>query len=320
MEQSYSSLPIKTISNVTNEAVGYIKARKEHTIRSLRTRWPKLNKCMMGGIEPNVVITITGISGSGKSSIANTLETDIIDLNRDCNPIVLSFTIEMLSFRQIGRKLSNKLRKTTSDLYSSSADLDDNTFKEVLSTAKSFSEYSIYYVDVPGTPEQVKQTIMNFYNKYVKGTNRPFVVIYDHALLTTKVGSMLDTISDLQSVFIAVKKLHLTSVIELSQMNRNIESPERIINPSNHFPMRSDISSSDSIFQASDYVLVVHRPELLGIISYGPHHWLVENKIYIHILKNRDAGKPTILQFENDLKYNNLIEIASEESSTNNKK
>ena len=28
----------------------------------------------------------------------------------------------------------------------------------------------------------------------------------------------------------------------------------------------------------------------------------------MHMLKNRDAGKPCILEFENDLMYNNLIE------------
>ncbi len=33
-----------------------------------------------------------------------------------------------------------------------------------------------------------------------------------------------------------------------------------------------------------------------------------ENKVYMHILKNRDAGKPCIIEFENDLKFNNLIE------------
>lgn len=313
MEQNYNNLPIKNIATVTKEAVNYIKARKDHTIKSLETRWKKLNNCMMGGIEPNVIITITGISGSGKSSIANTLETDIIDLNRDANPIVLSFTIEMLSFRQIGRKLSNKLRKTTSELYSSTKDLNDTDYKSVVKVAETFLDYPIYYIDQPGTPTQVKQTIMLFYENYVKGTGRPFVIIYDHALLTTKVGSILDTVSDLQSVFITVKKLPLTSVIELSQMNRNIEAPERIMNPGSHFPIRSDISSSDSIFQASDYVLVVHRPELLGILSYGPHHWPVENKIYMHILKNRDAGKPTILQFENELMYNNLIEVDTED-------
>ena len=34
-----------------------------------------------GGIEPGCVYTIAGISGTGKSSFVNTLETDLIELN-----------------------------------------------------------------------------------------------------------------------------------------------------------------------------------------------------------------------------------------------
>jgi hypothetical protein len=132
--------------------------------------------------------------------------------------------------------------------------------------------------------------------------------IYDHALLTKQVGSIIETISELERIFIQVKKLPLTSVIQIAQMNRNIEAPERINNSMNHFPMRSDLSSSDAIFQASDYVLVIHRPEILGITEYGPNKLPTANKVYMHILKNRDAGKPCILEFENDLAYNNLIE------------
>ena len=92
-------------------------------------------------------------------------------------------------------------------------------------------------------------------------------------------------------------------------MNRNIEDPSRINNMLLHYPMRSDLSSSDSIFQASDYVLVIHRPETLNIQEYGPNRLPTKNKVYIHLLKNRDAGKPCILEFENDLAYNNLIEV-----------
>ena len=65
MEQNLSNLGIKPISEATSEAVAYKKARKEHTIKSLETRWKKLNSCCMGGIEPNTIYTITGISGSG---------------------------------------------------------------------------------------------------------------------------------------------------------------------------------------------------------------------------------------------------------------
>lgn len=308
MEQSYFNLPIRPISVVANEALNYIKARKEHDVISLATRWKKLNRCCMGGIEPNTVYTIAGISGSGKSSVANLIQTDLIDLNPNMDIVVLTFSLEMVGFRQIGRTLSNKLRRTTSDLYSSQQDLDDDTYRKVINVSNQLKNYPIYFVDNPGSPEQVRQTILSFYDKYVKNQNKYFVIIYDHTLLTKRVGTTIETMSELQEVFIQIKKLPLTSIIQLSQMNRNIESPERINNPLAHYPMRSDLSSSDSIFQASDYVLVIHRPEILNIHEYGPDHLPTKNKVYIHILKNRDAGRPCILEFENDLMYNNLIE------------
>lgn len=307
MEQNLFNM-IRPMSEVAQEAITYIAGRREHNIVSLKTRWEKFNKQCMGGIEPNTVYTISGISGSGKSSFSNLITTDLIDFNPNEDVIILNFSLEMVGFRQVGRTLSNKLRKTTSTLYSSETDLDDDTFRKVINVSNQLKEYPIYFVDNPTTPMQVKDIIYAFYNKYVKGTKKHFVIIYDHALLTKQVGSVIETISELQRVFIQAKKLPLTSVIQIAQMNRNIESPERINNSLNHYPMRSDISSSDAIFQASDYVHVLHRPEMLGITEYGPNHLLTKNKVYIHVLKNRDAGKPCILEFENDLAYNNLIE------------
>lgn len=91
MEQkSYNTLPFKHISQATDEIIDYIVKRKDHEIDSLKTRWTKFNNLCMGGIEPNAIYTISGISGSGKSSFVNTLESDIIDLNRDRELVVLS--------------------------------------------------------------------------------------------------------------------------------------------------------------------------------------------------------------------------------------
>ena len=307
MEQNLSNL-VRPMKVVAQEAINYVEGRKDHNVVSLQTRWKKFNKQCMGGIEPNIVITIAGISGSGKSSFANLLMTDIIDLNPNEDIIVLNFSLEMVAFRQVGRTLSNKLRKTTSTLYSSETDLDDATIGQVVKVCNQLKEYPIYFVDSPTTPMQVQEIIYNFYNTHVKGTGKHFVILYDHALLTKPIGTQLDTIAELQRVFIQVKKLPLTSVVQLTQMNRNIEAPERINNPLSHYPMRSDLSTSDAIFQASDYVLVIHRPEILNINEYGPNHLPTQNKVYIHVLKNRDAGKPCILEFENDLMYNNLLE------------
>ena len=310
---STKTLTFRHISSATNEAVEYIRKRKYHEIVSLRTRWDKFNKSCMGGIEPNTIYTIVGISGSGKSSFVNTLESDLIDLNSNQDVVVLNFSFEMLSSRQVGRKLSSKLRQTTAQLYSSSSDLDNTLLEEVEQTSQQIKSYPIYYVDTPGTVADIASTIDYFYENKAKG--KKFVIILDHTLLVEGQAreTALQVISDLQKLFIRVKKLPDTTIIQLSQMNRNIESPERINNPSMHYPMRSDISSADTIFHASDYVICIHRPELLNIQSYGPNRLPVRDKVYLHILKNRDAGECSILEFDNDLKYNNLIETIRED-------
>ena len=306
MEQNLSN--VRPISVVAQEAINYIEGRREHNIVSLKTRWEKLNKQCMGGIEPNTIYTFAGISGTGKSSLCNTITTDIIDLNPDVDIVVLNFSLEMVGFRQVGRTLSNKLRMTTSSLYSSEKDLDDEDFRKVIAVSNQLKKYPIYFVDEPGTPMQIEQTINSFYEKYIKGTGKHFIITFDHTLLTKQVGSVIETTSELEKVFIRVKKLPFTSIIQIAQMNREIEKPERINNPSAHYPMRSDLSSSDAMFQASDYVFVLQRPELLNITEYGPNRLPTANKVYMHLLKNRDAGKPCILEFENDLQYNNLVE------------
>ena len=265
----------------------------------------------MGGIEPNTIYTIVGISGSGKSSFVNTLENDLIDLNSDQDVIVLNFSFEMLSSRQVGRKISSKLRQTTAELYSANDSLTDELLENVEETTQQIKSYPIYYVDTPGTVDNIASTIDYFYENKAKG--KRFVIILDHTLLVEGQASALQVISDLQKLFIKVKKYPNTTIIQLSQMNRNIEAPDRINNPSMHYPMRSDISSADTIFHASDYVICIHRPELLNIQQYGPNRLLVKNKVYLHILKNRDAGECSILEFDNDLKYNNLIETVRDE-------
>jgi hypothetical protein len=46
-------------------------------------------------------------------------------------------------------------------------------------------------------------------------------------------------------MFIQEKKIGRTTIIQLSQLNREIEEMSRITNPSLHFPQRRDLAGSD---------------------------------------------------------------------------
>lgn len=80
MEQSSFDLStvIRPMSVVTEELIKYIEGRKDKVISSLRTRWNKFNTQCMGGIEPNTVYTIAGISGSGNIIFINCNLSDMI--------------------------------------------------------------------------------------------------------------------------------------------------------------------------------------------------------------------------------------------------
>ena len=306
MEQNSCELGFRHISKVADESIAYINARRNGTSKSLKTRWTKFNRMCMGGIEPNAIYTVTGISGGGKSSFVNTLETDLIDLNPDREIVVLSFNFEMIASRQVGRKLSYKLKETTSTLYSAVNSVDDQTLKKVKAEAEKIKKYPVYYIDTPATVEKIGETIEYFYNIVAKG--KWLVIILDHTLLVNGEGKdERSTVIDLQKLFMQVKKKPNVSIIQISQMNRNIEQPERITNPASHYPMRSDLSTSDFIYQSSDYIIILHRPELLGITEYGPFRQPVKDVVYLHLIKNRE-GELKILKFINELKYNNLIE------------
>lgn len=300
------------ISKPADEIVKYITERSKGKIKSLRTRWDKFNRNCMGGIEPNTLYTIGGISGSGKSSFINSLETDLFDLNPNEDIVVLSFSFEMLSSKQVGRKLSSKLKMTTSELYSggSSARLSFDNISKVKEEVNEIKKYNIYYVDYAGTVDEIKATIEHFQETIAK--DKWLIVILDHTLLTRgQGGSERGVLVDLQKVFIAARKVGKTTILQLTQLNREIESEERIKNHTMHFPMRKDISSSDAVYQASDYVLVLHRPELLGLTVYGVNNLPTKGIIYLHLLKNRE-GELKVLKLMDNLKYNTIEDYPSE--------
>jgi replicative DNA helicase len=314
-------LDYKHISKAADEIIEYIDLRRQGKIRSLHTRWDKFNRCAAGGIDWNTVMTIAGMSGSGKSSIANEMETSLFDMNPKENFAVLSFNFEMLAMKQVGRKLSSKIEKPVSELYSSHqvlGDTDFNKIKEIKN--KVISKYDIFYIDVPGNIEQIYYTIKKFYfeQRVLRGDDFGVVVFLDHTLLTKgkQRESEREMLSRLYRAFMVLKKEIKCIFVILSQLNRDIESSDRLSNPTLQYPMKKDIFGSDAVFHGSDYVLITHRPYMLNLQAYGPHNLPVVNPrnqqqamIYWHLIKNREGTSGVVMSMLDNLKFNKVDEF-----------
>jgi replicative DNA helicase len=321
MEERWSnSMEYTHILEATEEALEYIDNRRQGLERSLETRWDKFNKVTMSGIDWNTIMTIGGMSGSGKSAIANELETSLFDRNPDEKFAVLSFNFEMLAMKQVGRKISSKLDKSVSELYSSEDKLSDTDYKLVKDKATHIAEnYDIYYVDTPGSVEQVYDTVMSFYEKQsaIHGEDFGVVVFLDHTLLTKgrQRESERELLARLYKMFMFVKKKIKCIFVVLSQLNREIESADRLSNPMLHYPMKKDIFGSDAVFHGSDYVMISHKPYMLNMQTYGPNNLPIVNPlnsqqpmIYWHLIKNRDGEAGVVLSMVDNLQFSRVDE------------
>jgi replicative DNA helicase len=304
------NIEVKHISKSAEEINSYIHKRRHGDEKSLRTRWRKFNDVCMGGIEPNALYTIAGCSGSGKSAMLTTMQADLFDLNKDQEFIMLSFTFEMAGSRNAGRLISYKTKKTTSELYSGKMGffLDDSSAEQAKLAKEEISQYDIYYVEKQCSIEEIRQAIEYFQATIAK--DKWLIVTIDHTLLIRRTGGQDERIMlvELEKILIDLKKVGKTTIIQLQQMNRDIQAIDRLTNPSFHFPQRSDISSSDSVWHASDYVIVIHRPETLNILLYGPGKYPTKGFVYIHVLKNRD-GETKTLQFVSNLQFSSIDEV-----------
>jgi replicative DNA helicase len=313
-EKSSKVLPFIPIKDAARSELKYIRSRMDGSAKSLLTPWKKFNRASMNGIEWGSITTIAGMSGSGKTAVLNELETGLFELNKDQDFAVLSFNFEMMARKLVGRKISKNLNITVKQMYNADlenpkANITPEQYKKAEQYAMSIKDNPVWYVDLPGNVEQIGDTIEHFAMKMEENLPRGILVSLDHSILVKKFGekNQLETLYELGAKFNELKKRIKSSYIIVSQLNRGIESTERIQNKNLHYPQKSDVFGSDSLYQYSDLFLITHRPEMLNLNTYGPQDLPVRDIIYWHYIKCRD-GEPFIAKMKNLLKYNRVID------------
>lgn len=298
------------IVNSRDEICKALEEIKEFQIGAklpVKTRRPDFNYNLMGGIYPNTVVSIGGLSGSGKSWNAQEIEEDIF--NPELNPHHKFLRLIRCNFEMLPRNLLlRKLVKRTG------LDIDKLLMSEqseyvndiIRRSANEECDPRIFYYPDATSPREFYNDMEDFLKKREAEDRRIHTIItIDHIALIRSAGDKKTAIDELIERINVLKKRYNVSFIILSQLNREIK--KRVDNPKRHAPGSDDFYQSDTIYQISDVQIAIHRPEFLGLTEYmafkkgtHPYPWLegymnidrtafrTEGLVFWHYIKLRD--------------------------------
>ncbi len=276
-----------------NEALKYMKRRQEGIEKSIYTPWPKFNDAGTDGIEWNTLTIMGGRPGSGKTLIKDQIIRESFVLNPNDDFRVLEFNFEMVGRTSAIREFSSLTGKTYKELCSAGSTLSSSTLNSCYQYAKQKVNYPIDKVNRPMSINQMRELI-DRYMEYYKG--KKTIITLDHTLLVKKApyhgNSAQSMLFELGEFFTECKRTYPCLFLVLSQLNRNIDNPDRAVNGKyGNYILESDIFGSDAMLQHADMLIGINRPAKQKIRYYGPDKYIIadDRTLVFHFLKARNG-------------------------------
>ena len=230
------------------EALRYMLDRQSGKEKSIYTPWPKFNDAITDGLEWNTLTVIGGRPGSGKTLIKDQIIRESFVLNPEDEFRVLEFQFEMVGRTSAIREFSSLTGQTYKQLCSAGSTLDSETFNRCHLYAKDRVKFPVDIVSVPMTVNQMREQVDMYMNEH-KGQKT--IITLDHTILVKRApyqNNRLDMLFELGEFFTQVKREYPCLFIALSQLNRNIDNPERAVDGKyGNYILESDIFGSDAI-------------------------------------------------------------------------
>jgi len=295
--QGNSNLPIlRHISKEVERSIQHVKDGMAGRRKVLPTKWKRLNKNLMGGLQPGKMYVIAGRPGVGKSAFSNQLIFDLLDENVQKDIIVVYWSFEMSGDQQILRAGSKDTKLQTFELLSVEQKLPEDKYKLYINATEKYKDYPIYFCSIPQDINVVKKTNERIFNKH---PSKLVINLIDHSrLVLGKEDTELQNLNVLSKGCMWMQARMGSITILLSQLNRNIEQEHRAKNQ--YQPLLTDLFGGDSIGQDAHVVMMLQRPyDLYGITDTYCGEDPV-GLLAVHIEKNRD-GLLGMIPFQTDL-------------------
>ena len=131
---------LKHISQDLNKSVAEVKRGMYGNRTVFPTKWPRLNRNLMGGLQPGKMYVVAGRPGVGKSAFSNQMIFDVLEANLEKKVVVLYGTFEMPGYQQILRAGSKDTKMQTFELLSVEQRLSEEKFKAYEGMVQKYKE------------------------------------------------------------------------------------------------------------------------------------------------------------------------------------
>lgn len=301
-----------------------MKARRSGELKSLKSSWPKFNDAFCDGLEWRTITVVGARPGTGKTLFMEQLISDIIEENKDHKFRVLKFQFEMLDETNGIRKLSLNTGSDYNTLMSKGEPVDKDLYQRCVRYYEETEKTDV--IDVvydPCTVDEMCATI-HYYMERHRGEDGNYtnaLVTIDHSALL-KVGKgqrdKFEVLYALGEAMTYMKKHYPVAFLVLSQLNRNIDNPERSKDGDyGNYVLDSDLFGADALLQHADVVLGINKPSIRKIRFYGPERFIVndEDLLAFHFLKSRN-GTTRLSFFKLDRERMRIVEIETPPQAT----
>lgn len=274
-----------------NEALQYMLDRQTGKEKSIYTPWPKFNDAITDGLEWNTLTVIGGRPGSGKTLIKDQIVRESFVLNPNDSFRVLQFQFEMVGRTSAIREFSSLTGKTYKELCSAGSVLTADTFNTCHQYAKERVGHPVDNICQPMTVNQMREQVDMYFNEHQEKT----MITLDHSILVKRApyqNNRIDMLFELGEFFTEIKRQYPCMIICLSQLNRNIDNPDRQSDGKyGNYVLESDIFGSDAMLQHADTLIGLNRPAKQKIRFYGPDRYIIEDDrtLVMHFLKARNG-------------------------------
>ena len=286
------------------ESLRYMKGRMRDEIRSLKTPWPKFNDAGTDGLEWNTVTVLGGRPSAGKTLIKDQIVRESFTLNAGDDFRVLEFQFEMLARSSAIREYSSVLGRSYKYLCSAEGKLAEDDLTKCYNYAKNRIKYPVDVVQEACTVDLFEETIHQYMELHKtiemvdgkpKINYKKVLITLDHSVLLAKATyekDKMETLYHLGEVLTKLKRIYPICFFILSQLNRNIDNPDRNEDGRyGNYILDSDFFGADALLQHADLQVGLNRPAKQKIRYYGPDKYIIDDDkvLAIHFLKCRNG-------------------------------